>query len=53
MELGLCVFASRFDRGGSNPRIVRSSARRYCRGREEGSSQVRDDPNGGGLANVW
>ena len=24
-----------------------------ARGRDEASSQVRDDPNGGGLANVW
>ena len=42
MEFGLCMFASRFDREGGDPRRVQglgwSSAR-------EASSQVKDDPN--------
>ena len=50
MELGLCVFASRFDRGGGDPRRVWSSARSSRRGRDKASSQVRDDPKWWGFA---
>jgi len=44
------VIASRFDQGGSNPRRARSVDMRSHSWLRKASSQVRDDPKGGGLA---